>query len=562
MKGLWRFGKITSVLIKHGFGDIVERLSERPAIKSKDLEDRGLVSKNGFPSPQRARLVLEELGPSFIKLGQLMSTRADLFPPEYIEEFTKLQDRVPPVPFGAIKTVIQAELRRPLEDIFDEFNSEAVAAASVAQVHIAKLFSGQQVAVKVIRPKIDKQIRQDIRLMYYLAQKAEKFFEIARVIGAVNLVKEFERIIFKELDMFIEAGNIEKFAVNFKDSDEIYIPEVYWDYTTRSVLTMEHIPGFKMDQVEAIRAHGIDPKAIALIGLRSFARQFMDFGFFHADPHSGNTIVMYDGRVSLVDFGITGYLDDETMHQVANLFLGYAEHDYDMVMEALQDAGIINQETMDLSSLRIDLKDMSEPFYGRSLQTISVKDVYNQVIQLVFKYRIRLPRNLLLLFKTFIQTEALGKILGSDASLLEVAKPYAEKLLRRGYDTRKLYKNIRKDVLSAGNYMKTLPKFVHDILKQTARGKQQIELRHSGFQQINSQFEKSVNRLTIGLIISASLIAAAMVLNSSQSVFEFSVNLLGLEKISVMTMLGFTGYVIATVLGAWLIIVILRSKRL
>lgn len=562
MKGLWRFGKITRVLIKHGFGDIVERLSERPAIKAKNLEDRELVSKNGFPSPQRARLALEELGPSFIKLGQLMSTRADLFPPEYIEEFTKLQDRVPPVPFDAIKTVIQAELRRPLEDIFDEFNPEAAAAASVAQVHIAKLFSGQQVAVKVIRPKIDKQIRQDIRLMYYLAQKAEKIFEIARVIGAVNLVQEFERIIFKELDMFIEAGNIEKFAANFKDSDEIYIPAVYWDYTTRSVLTMEHIPGFKMDQVEAIRAHGIDPKKIALIGLRSFARQLMDFGFFHADPHSGNTIVMYDGRVSLVDFGITGYLDDETMHQVANLFLGYAEHDYDMVMEALQDAGIINQETMDLSSLRIDLKDMSEPFYGRSLQTISVKDVYDQVIQLVFKYRIRLPRNLLLLFKTFIQTEALGKILGSDASLLEVARPYAEKLLRRGYDTGKLYKNIRKDVLSAGNYIKTLPKFVHDILKQTARGKQQIELRHSGFQQINSQFEKSVNRLTIGLIISASLIAAAMVLNSSQKVIEFSVNLLGLEKVSVMTILGLTGYVIATVLGVWLIIVILRSKRL
>ena len=477
MKGLWRFGKITGVLIRHGFGDIVERLLKRPAIKSEDPEEQVLVSKNGFPSPKRVRLALEELGPSFIKLGQLMSTRADLFPPEYIEEFTKLQDRVPAVPFNIIKTVIQKELRRPLEDIFDEFNSESAAAASVAQVHIAKLFSGRPVAVKVIRPKIDKQIRQDIRLMYYLAKRAEKIFEIARVIGAVNLVKEFERIIFKELDMIIEAGSIEKFAVNFKDSDEIYIPEVYWDYTTKSVLTMEHIPGFKMDQVEAIRSHGIDPKEIALIGLRSFSRQLMDFGFFHADPHSGNTIVMYDGRVSLIDFGITGYLDDETMHQVANLFLGYAEHDYDLVMEALEDAKIINQETMDLASFRIDLKDMSEPFYGRSLQTISVKDVYDQVIQLVFKYRIRLPRNLLLLFKTFIQTEALGKILGSDASLLEVAKPYAEKLLQRGYETRKLYKNIRKDFLSVGNYMKTVPKFVHDILKQTARGKQQIELR-------------------------------------------------------------------------------------
>ncbi|MFH1990778.1 MAG: AarF/ABC1/UbiB kinase family protein [Pseudomonadota bacterium] len=562
MKGLWRFGKITRVLIRHGFGDIVERLLKRPAIKSEDPEEQVLVSKNGFPSPKRVRLALEELGPSFIKLGQLMSTRADLFPPEYIEEFTKLQDRVPAVPFNIIKTVIQKELRRPLEDIFDEFNSESAAAASVAQVHIAKLFSGRPVAVKVIRPKIDKQIRQDIRLMYYLAKRAEKIFEIARVIGAVNLVKEFERIIFKELDMLIEAGNIEKFAVNFKDSDEIYIPEVHWDYTTKSVLTMEHIPGFKMDQVEAIRSHGIDPKEIALIGLRSFSRQLMDFGFFHADPHSGNTIVMYDGRVSLIDFGITGYLDDETMHQVANLFLGYAEHDYDMVMEALEDAKIINQETMDLASFRIDLKDMSEPFYGRSLQTISVKDVYDQVIQLVFKYRIRLPRNLLLLFKTFIQTEALGKILGSDASLLEVAKPYAEKLLQRGYETRKLYKNIRKDFLSVGNYMKTMPKFVHDILKQTARGKQQIELRHSGFQQISTQFEKGINRLIIGLIISASLIAAAMVLNSSQRVLEFSVRLLGLEKISVLTLLGFTGYVIATALGAWLVVVILRSKRL
>ena len=477
MKGLWRFGKITRVLIRHGFSDIVERLLKRPAIKSEYPEDQLLASKNGFPSPQRVRLALEELGPSFIKLGQLMSTRADLFPTEYIEEFTKLQDRVPAVPFNIIKTVIQEELGRPLEEIFDEFNPESAAAASVAQVHIAKLFSGRPVAVKVIRPKIDKQIRQDIRLMYYLAKRAEKIFEIARVIGAVNLVKEFERIIFKELDMIIEAGSIEKFAVNFKDSDEIYIPEVYWDYTTKSVLTMEHIPGFKMDQVEAIRSHGIDPKEIALIGLRSFSRQLMDFGFFHADPHSGNTIVMYDGRVSLIDFGITGYLDDETMHQVANLFLGYAEHDYDLVMEALEDAKIINQETMDLASFRIDLKDMSEPFYGRSLQTISVKDVYDQVIQLVFKYRIRLPRNLLLLFKTFIQTEALGKILGSDASLLEVAKPYAEKLLQRGYETRKLYKNIRKDFLSVGNYMKTVPKFVHDILKQTARGKQQIELR-------------------------------------------------------------------------------------
>jgi ubiquinone biosynthesis protein len=373
VKEFWRLGKIIRILVKHGFGDITERLFKRTETKPIEKEEKEWMAQNGFPSPHRVRSVLEELGPSFIKLGQLFSTRADIFPPEYIQEFTKLQDQVPPVPFNHIRDIIQKELRRPLEDIFAEFTRESMAAASVAQVHMAKLFSGEQVAVKVIRPGIDKEIRKDIRLMYAIAKRAEKAFEMARVIGAVNLVKEFERIIFRELDMFIEAGNIEKFVTNFEAVEEIYIPEVYWDYTTKSVLTMEHIPGIKMDQVETIKAHGIDPKEIAMIGLRSFSRQLMDFGFFHADPHSGNTIVMFDGRVSLVDFGITGYLDDETMQQIANLLLGYAEHDYDMVMEALLDTELINEETMDIKSFRRDLKDTSEPFYGRSLQTVSVK---------------------------------------------------------------------------------------------------------------------------------------------------------------------------------------------
>ena len=183
-----------------------------------------------------------------------------------------------------------------------------------------------------------------------------------------------------------------------------------------------------MDQVEAIKAQGLDPKEIANIGLRSFSRQLMEFGFFHADPHPGNTLVMADGRVALVDFGITGYLDEQMMHQIANIFLGFAEHDYDRVLEALWDAGIVDEQTMDLKSFLIDLKDMSEPFYGRSLQTISVRDVYDQIMQLIYKYHIRLPRNILLLLKTFIQTEALGKILGSEASLLEAARPYARKI--------------------------------------------------------------------------------------------------------------------------------------
>jgi ubiquinone biosynthesis protein len=562
MKLLLRLGAISKVLIKHGFSELVERLFKRKPEKPKKTIGRSEYLLSSYPSPKRLRLILQELGPSFIKLGQLMSTRADLLPPEYITELIKLQDKVAPLPFEQVKNVLEHELKRPISEIFKEIKPEPVGAASVAQVHDATLFSGERVAVKVVRPGIDKKIREDIRLMYYVADKIEKNLDLGRIMGARSIVKEFEHTIFRELDMFVEAGSMERFANNFRDVREIHIPKAYWDYTTRSVLVMEHIDGIKMDHVEEIKAHGIDPEEIALIGLRSFSRQLMEFGFFHADPHPGNTIVMYDGRVGLVDFGITGYLDEEVMLQIANIFLGYAEHDYNMVIDALLDAGLVHRETMDMDSFKVDLKDVSEPFYGRSLSTISVKDVYEQVIRLVLKYRIRLPRNLLLLLKTFVQTEALGKILSSKASILEVTRPYAKQLLERSYEARKLFKNIGRDARITGNYLRNVPEFIHDILRQTAQGKQKLELKHSGFQPLGSNFEKGLNRLTVGIIISASIIGAAQILDSSQKVLEFSIDFFGLQTISLTNILGLIGYSIATVLGVWLIISIIRSGKL
>ena len=560
-RGIKRFARISQILLKHGFGDVVDRLFSRTGSGSAD--GGALPFKPGFPSPHRIRRTLEELGPSFIKLGQLMSTRADIFPPETIEELIKLQDRVPPVPFTAIRQVIEAEMGRPIEEIFKTFHTECMAAASVAQVHTAQMFTGETVAVKVVRPGIDKIIRQDIRLMFFFAEKIERTFEIGRMIGAVNLVREFERTIRKELDMLIEAGTMEKFAANFQDSEEIHIPKVYWDDTTRSVLVMEHIDGIKMDRVEAIRAQGIDPKAIALIGLRSFSRQLMEFGLFHGDPHPANTLVMADGRVSLVDFGIIGYLDEAMMLSIASLFLGYAEHDYTLVMEALQDAGLVDAETMDLDAFRDDLTDMSEQFYGRSLKRIAVRDVYDQVMHLVLKYRIHMPRNLLLLFKTFIQTEALGKILDSDASILEVTRPYARKLLRKSYDTRKILRGMESNVRTVSGYLRGMPKMFYDILRQVAVGRHRIELRHTGFEGIDSRLEEDgLNRLIVGIVISASTIAGALILNSSQTVLEISLPVFGAQTVSITGLLGLTAYTIATVLGLWLIVSIFRSGKM
>jgi ubiquinone biosynthesis protein len=359
--------------------------------------------------------------------------------------------------------------------------------------------------------------------------------------------------------MHIEAGSIEKFSRHYQHIQEICIPKVHWELTTKAVLVMAFVPGVKVNQVEAIRGMGIDPKAIAMIGLRSLSRQLLEFGFVHADPHPGNTIVMPDGRVGLVDFGITAHLDEELMIQLARLFLGYAEHDYDLVMDALLDAGIVD-ESVDLHEFRTDLKEMSEPFYGRTLQTISVVDVYEQVIWLLFKYHIRLPRNLLLLLKTFIQTESLGKILGSDVSILEVIRPYARKMLKGGYDSRKILRTIEREAWASGRLLRLAPKLFYTILRQTASGKQRLELRHSGFEDMGGRLERSLNRLILGMVLAASIIAGALVLDASEKVFVFTV--MGNQSISLTSLLGLLGYTIATVLGIWLIISIFRSGRM
>jgi ubiquinone biosynthesis protein len=479
-----------------------------------------------------------------------------------IEELRRLQDSVPPVPAGEIRRLMAQELGRPLEAVFRRFDDTPVAAASVAQVHAAELHSGAAVAVKVVRPGIARKIRGDIRLMYALAGRLEKVFESARGIGAVNVVREFERTVFQELDMQLEAASMEKFARRFRATDAIVVPKVHWDFTTRSVLVMDFVAGVKVDQVAQIRALGINPREIAMIGLRCLSRQLMEFGFFHADPHPGNTIVMADGRVALIDFGIMGYLDEELMQQIALLFLGYAERDYDRVLDALTAAGVVDPERVDLSRFRADLKEISEPFYGRSLQTIQVMEVYAQVMDLVLRHGIRLPRNLLLLLKTFIQTESLGKILGSDASILEVIKPYAHQLLQRTADSGRLLRQLGLDAHLGGGLLRSVPRLLGDLLRRAARGQVRIELRHSGLDAIEGQMERGINRLTVGLIIAASTIAGSLVLNSSQAVIEFRPDWLGGQCFSLTALLGVLGYSIATLLGLWLIVAIIRSRRL
>ena len=341
-----------------------------------------------------------------------------------MEEFKKLQDKVAPFPFEELREIIEEELGDKPEKIFRYLNHKPIAAASVSQVHYGNLLSGDKVAIKVQRPNIEAIICEDIKILRKIARFMEKNLSNMELLNPVAIVDEFENFITKELDFSNEAANIERFANNFKDEPKICIPKVFWDQTSARVLVMEHLEGLEMDEPDKMRAAGLDPIEVGQIGLNCFARQILDHGYFHADPHPGNSMAMLDGRVAIIDFGITGFVDKELMRHLANIFVGYSEHDYDRVITVFLDMGFLTEES-DLKSFKYDLTDLSEPFYGRSLNHIQIKEVFDKVLALAVKYQLRLPRELILLFKSLIGVESLGKKLAPKANILETLKPYA-----------------------------------------------------------------------------------------------------------------------------------------
>ena len=558
-----RLAEIVGVFLRHGFSDVVAKLHlHHLEILFRRIEflKHAEKEKKFLTVAQRIRLAFEELGPTFVKLGQLLSTRPDIFDSEYIEEFKKLQDEVAPFPFAQVKATIKEELGAGVSELFAEFSPEPIAAASIAQVHLARLHNGEKVAVKVQRPGIETLIQRDIKLMYRLAYLVERNVEDSELLNPVKIVDEFEKTIFKELDFTIEAASIEKFNRNFAQVREIYLPAVHWGLSSKSVLVVEHIDGLRLDDVQGMLARGIDPKRVALIGLRCFAKQILEDGFFHADPHPANSMVLPDGRVALIDFGIIGFLDKEMMTHIANVLMGYSEHDYNHIIEAFFEMGLLDDD-MDMKSFRQDLIEVSEPFYGRSLKHIRIRDIFDKIVNLALKYRIALPHNLILLLKTLVQIESLGRSLDSEADVLGTLKPYARKLLQRAKFSPEIFKDLQYDLKDIGFHLKKFPGLTSKLLRQILANKQRLELYHLGFENIDRDFGRGINRLTVGLIISATLIAAAQIINSHNEIVLLTFPALGIQ-VSLTTLLGLIGYHVATVLGVWLIISIIRTTKL
>lgn len=552
-QNIQRLRNIANVLIKHGFGSLVDQLNLQHYIslgKRIVTFRKYELEKEVHTLPERLRLAFEELGPTFIKLGQVLSSRPDLVPQDIADEFKKFQDKVPPFSASEAKRHVEKELRISINEIFSSFDDTPTAAASIAQVHNATLLTGEKVIVKVQRPGLRQILESDISILFYLANLVERYLLHGKLYNPTGVVEEFSRTVRRELNFSLEGSNAEKFKRYFEDDNTVCIPTVYWDYTTKDILTMERIDGIPIYEIKKIEEAGYDKKLIAKNGVNAFLKQILEFGLFHADPHPGNFLIMEGGRIGIVDFGIVGKIDDDIAESLANTFLSIIELDYDRLIHEYIRLGFLTED-VDIKAFKNDLRDLMDPYYGKALKQIQAGKVMSDIFQIAVHYNARVPNDLILLGKTLLTIEGLARALDPDIMILEEAKPFATELIKKRlsptYQMTKAYRTLS----GLSEIVKEIPGQFSYVLKKVMKDKLKIEFVHSGLDRFIRDMDKSSNRLAFALIISAIVVGSSVIMLSGKEPL-----LLGFPT------LGVIGYIIALFLGLWLAISILRSGRL
>ncbi len=461
-----RLLRITQVFVKHGLDDFVVSIHlfrpYRFLLRLMPWRWRGESSK---PRGQRLREALEELGPVFVKFGQMLSTRPDLLPEDIALELSKLQDQVPPFPGIQARRLIEAEYGEPLERRLHNFQETPVASASVAQVHLANLAEGDEVVVKVLRPGISTVIDRDLELLYTLARLAERYWEEGPRLRPVEVVQEYDNTIHDELDLRREGANASQLRANFQDSDLIYVPRVYWDHTTTSVMVMERIHGIPIRDIDAIKAAGIDLRKLAHDGVEIFFTQAFRDGFFHADMHPGNIFVAEDGQYRAVDFGIMGTLGDEDKRYLAENFLAFFNRDYHAVAEAHLRAGWVPAHTR-LEDFEAAVRTVCEPIFAKPISEISFGRLVMQLFQTARRFEMPVQPQLVLLQKTLLNIEGLGRQLYPELDLWETAKPYLERWMQEQIGPRAFRDSVKREAPTWGRLLPEIPMLAHGLLRR------------------------------------------------------------------------------------------------
>lgn len=548
-----RYRELIAILIKYGFQDIVEQLKLRYYFErgknvfrkepEKDIELR--------PRAERFRLMLEEMGTTFIKFGQILSTRRDIVPDDMIRELEKLQDTVPPFPSEQAYAVIRDEFETELEEIFAEISPQPIASASIAQVYKATLHEGDVVALKVKRPGIEKRVAVDVEIMRNIAELVEEYIEGAETLQPVSIVEEFARTIESEMNFHIEAHNISRFAQNFESWDALHTLHTYPDLSTRSVLTTDFVDGIKISQLERLSEAHIDAPKLARVGAKSLLVQVFEHGFFHGDPHPGNLMVVEGDKLCFLDFGMMGRVDRQGRENLASLLVSVVNRDDDMLTRTTIAIATNPDDVRDTAKLKRDLSRFVDAYAYLPLNKIDAGDVLNDLLELLLEYGIRLPPEMYLLIKALVTIEGVGRHLDPQFEFLEFAKPYVAKIIRKRYDPRRVFDDMRLMSMDFYRATRELPDAMRALFALIRRGEIKLNVQTQSLLPITETWDRDANRLALAIVTASVLIGSSTIIAARIP-----------PLIGDISLVGMIGFGLAVVMTLRLLLAFFRSGHL
>ena len=549
IRNIRRYRTIARVFIKYGFGEIVDRLNLGRALKfGKRLFRRKPSEEISFSA--RIRMALEELGPTFVKLGQVLSMRPFLIPYELVIELSKLQDQVAPMSRETARAAIEQNLGCEIERAFSFFDQKPVASASLSQVHNAGLHDGTKVVVKIQRPGIRKIIDADMVILKDIAQLLEKHIPESRQYEPVGVVDELARSTRKEINFLYEARNIEIFARNFKDDNRVFVPRVFWDYSTRQMITMERIEGIKITNIEKLKEMGIDPVEICRRGGDVVFLMVFEHGFFHADPHPGNLFVTADGRIAPVDYGMAGVLSDSQLIELGDILTSVVTSDAQSVVYTFSRAGIL-PESVNQRALEADISELLVRYHRIPLARIDMATLFDEFFEIVHRHDLQIKSEFMVFGKALVTYEEVARQLDPEYDLIKSAAPYVRKLALKKIGFTQILRDLRIGLAELRDFMTRFPVEARQFARKLNKGEARLGLEIRGLDRLTIELDRSTNRLAFALVIAAIIVGSSLVL-----ALDIGIRIYGLP------ILGLVGYLFAGILGAGLVISILRSGKL
>jgi ubiquinone biosynthesis protein len=533
-----RYRQILKILVKYGFEDIVAHTRFKALNWARFMPDRGGIPAMKFTRYERIRMVCEELGPTFIKFGQILSNRPDIFPHDLIIELEKLQDKVPSVPFAELKPKLEREFKKPLNEVFAEFNEAPLASASIAQVHKVKLKSGQDAVLKIQKPSIRKSVAADIEIMRDLAKIVENNFPESAVMQPVELVNTFEKAIRREMNFVTESASMKRFAKNFAEDGRVYVPKVYDEYSSPKVICQEFVNGHKFNDVPAIVASGLTPKDAAKTGLDLYFIQIFEHGFFHADPHPGNIFIMPDGRLCFIDFGMMGTMTPEDQFTLGDLMYYIYVQDVKKLADTVQ---AMSKDTLiqKRDEFEQQLREFLEEAHTTSISEVEMSDIIEGLRKVMYDYKIKISSNFHLLMRALIIIEGVGLTLFPEYNLMEEVQPYARRIMAKRYSPKELFKRFYGSVQEMGELALDLPNDVREILHKIKKGKLHVQFEHQGLEPLTNNINDVGNRVSFALVVAAMILGSAIVIHAKIPPMYHNIPVLGIATFMLAAFFAF-----------------------